>query len=91
MKPSPIWTYEFSITLTSDLHDLTLSIIDLLTIRSPIWRYNYRFYKGPVFEGMCITTGAAYENERIAKSVISAANWPISRNTLQIKCIYLAL
>jgi len=42
MKTSLIWTYRFSITLTSDLHDLTLSIIDLLTIRSPIWRYNYR-------------------------------------------------
>jgi len=43
MKTSPIWTYQFFITLTSDRHDLTLSIIDLLTIRSPIWRYNYRY------------------------------------------------
>ena len=42
MQTSLIWTYQFSITLMSDLHDLTLSIIDLLTIRSPIWRYNYR-------------------------------------------------
>jgi len=44
-KTSLIWTYQFSITLTSDLHDLTLSIIDLLTIRSPIWCYNYRFWQ----------------------------------------------
>ena len=25
-----------------NIADLILSIIDLLTIRSPIWRYNYR-------------------------------------------------
>ena len=32
MKTLPIWTYQFSITLTSDRHDLTLSIIDLLIL-----------------------------------------------------------
>ena len=37
MKISPIWTYQFSITLT-----LTLSVNDLLTIRLPIWRKRLR-------------------------------------------------
>jgi len=32
----PIWTYQFYNTLASDRHDLTLSIIDLLTLWSPI-------------------------------------------------------
>jgi len=35
----PSWTYQFYNTLASDLHDLTLTHINWLTIRSPIWRY----------------------------------------------------